>query len=175
VEFIISDFPEYKINDKGVVFSSYKYKTNKICNEWRPLKQVLDTKIGYYLVTLVNSTTKNRSNQFIHRLLAKAFIPNPEGKPQVNHIDGDKTNNSLDNLEWCTAKENSQHAVSLGLTTHKHCEIPIAQCDIKTHEVIRKFKSGAEAQKNTGIPRQNISKVVRGKRMGAGGYYWKYL
>lgn len=174
MEYIIPDFPEYKINDKGEVFSLYKYKTSKVTDTWRPVKWVLDKGNGYYLVTMVNATTKNRSNRFIHRLLGQAFIPNPENNAHINHIDGIKTNNMLDNLEWSTPKENSQHAVDNGLTTFTHCEVSIIQCDKDTKEEIRTFRSGREAQDVTGVARQNISKVLHKKRHAAGGFYWKY-
>ena len=173
-EQIIPDFPEYKINENGEVFSRYKFKTNIVTNDWRPVKQVLDKKIGYYLVTLVNAKTKVRKNQFIHRLLAQAFIPNPLTKPHVNHIDGNKQNNRLVNLEWSTCRENSQHAVDLGLTTYSHCEKEVSQIDLLTGCTIRDFKSLQEAETITGVARQNISKVVRGLRNKAGNFGWKY-
>lgn len=69
---------------------------------------------GYYIVSLVNN--KKAKTCRIHRLVARAFIPNPENKPEVNHISGMKTDNTVDNLEWCTGKENSLHAVNIGLT-----------------------------------------------------------
>ena len=173
-EQVIPDFPEYKINEKGEVFSRYKFKTNIVTNDWRPVKQVLDKKVGYFLVTLVNAKTKVRKNQFIHRLLAQAFIPNPLCKPHVNHIDGIKQNNCISNLEWNTCKENSQHAVNLGLTTFTHSEKEVSQIDLVTGCVLRDFKSLQEAETITGVARQNISKVVRGLRNKAGNFGWKY-
>ena len=173
-EQIIPEFPEYKINEKGEVFSKYKFKTNIVTDDWRPVKQVLDKKVGYYLVTLVNAKTKVRKNRFIHRLLAQAFIPNPLTKPQVNHIDGNKQNNQLVNLEWATCKENSQHAVDIGLSTYTHCEKAVLQIDLSTGCVIREFKSLQEAETITKVARQNISKVVRGLRTKAGNFGWQY-
>ena len=174
-EKIIEEFPEYKIDELGNVYSRYKPKTNILTNNWYKLRQVLDKGVGYYLVTLVNSKTKRRKNQFIHRLLAQAFIPNPENKSQVNHKDGNKQNNSLDNLEWVTSRENSQHAVDMGLTTYGYCEKAVKQIDLYTNEVIKIYKSLAEAERQTNICKQNISKVVRGKRNKAGNYYWEYV
>lgn len=72
---------------------------------------------GYYFVTLRKvGETKTNSNK-IHRLVAKAFIPNPEHLPCVNHKDGDKSNNNVDNLEWCTYQYNIQHSFANGLQT----------------------------------------------------------
>lgn len=75
------------------------------------LKSVLSSK-GYWIISL--SKNGKKKMKFIHRLLAKAFIPNPENKPQINHIDNNSTNNAIENLEWCTAKENTQHSYRFG-------------------------------------------------------------
>lgn len=68
---------------------------------------------GYANITLIKNGNKFKT--VIHRLVAKAFIPNPENKPEVNHINGNKANNNVDNLEWCTRTYNIQHAFKNGL------------------------------------------------------------
>lgn len=62
-----------------------------------------------------SQVNKVRKSYLVHRLVALAFIPNPENKLEVNHIDGDKLNNNVDNLEWCTSSENTRHAFRIGL------------------------------------------------------------
>jgi len=171
MEKIISDFPEYKINDNGEVFSSYKYKTNIITTEWRQVKPVLDSSCGYYVVCLINSTTKLRRNKTIHRLLMEAFVPNLQNKAHVNHIDGNKLNNALVNLEWSTPQENSQHAVDNGLTTYEAVMKEVHQYTL-SGVYIASFISDTEAHKHTNVAKQNISKTVLGHRSQAGGYQW---
>lgn len=169
---IIKEYPNYKIDRDGNVYSCYKYKTSKVHNEWRKVKPVLDKGIGYFIVTLCHNG--KRSNKFIHRLIAEAFIPNEELKPVVNHKDGIKTNNIISNLEWCTIKENNQHAIAMGLTTFTHSEKCVDQFDLITNKLIESFKSLRYAYEKTGVQKQNISKVCRGIRKHAGGYFWKY-
>jgi hypothetical protein len=72
---------------------------------------------GYLRVSLLYQGEE--SNPMLHRLVAEAFIPNIDGKPQVNHINGKKRDNRASNLEWCTARENMQHASDMGLSGHK--------------------------------------------------------
>ena len=100
----IKGFPEYLINYNGDIFSK---KRNCF------LHRVKDSK-GYIRAILVDSTGKKRSFG-LHRLVANAFIPNPHNYPQVNHINGIKTDNKASNLEWCTANYNNRHAIKSGL------------------------------------------------------------
>lgn len=119
----------------------------------------------------------------VHRVIASTFIPNPESKPQVNHIDGDKTNNSVENLEWCTAKENIQHSRDTGLMNtevarsvlNKKQSKPVKQIDKDTGEVIAVYPSISVAEANTGARAQKITVVCQGKRNTAGGFNWEYV
>lgn len=174
MEMIIKGFPNYRINRDGEVFSNYKYKTNITSDKWRPVKHVLDKGTGYLLVTLVNNGVKK--NQFIHRLLATHFIPNPENKAHVNHIDGNKQNNHLSNLEWNTPQENAAHAVRIGLCDKRtqSQSVGVIQLDRETGSFIAEHSSLHEAGRATGIAWQNIWKVCDGRRNTAGGYHWKY-
>ena len=95
---IIDNFPNYSIDELGTITN---LTTGHIKSCWL-------CKNGYYYVDLQREGFKRKIP--VHRLLALAFLPNPENKRTVNHIDGNKTNNSLSNLEWATDKENIQHA-----------------------------------------------------------------
>lgn len=169
----IENFPNYVIDVNGNVYSRYKFKTSIVCDEWRAVKPVLDKGVGYFIVTLVHEGI--RKNQFIHRLLAQNYIPNPLNKAQVNHIDGNKQNNALSNLEWVTPKENAQHAVRIGLcdTRTLNQSVGVIQMNLDG-SFNAKYMSLHEAERSTGIAWQNISKVVRGLRKTAGGFSWKY-
>jgi len=179
---VITEFPNYKIGKDGIVYSKRKgwrnpvTKTWKTEENWKAIRPVLDKAIGYHIVTLIryDNGIRIKKNQFIHRLLCKAFISNPENKAHVNHIDGNKINNNLSNLEWSTEKENSQHAVRTGLTTFTHSEKALKQYT-KDGVFIRTFISAREAEKETGVAFQNISKVVNKLRKTAGGYYWELM
>ena len=98
-----------------------------------------------------------RQNFKIHRLVGMAFIPNPENKPYINHLDGDKTNNFVHNLEWCTAKENDTHARANGL---KNQNKPIKATDVETGEQLV-FESLSEAARHFSCNKAYIHRVVK--------------
>lgn len=96
----------YSIDENGVVMNMFR--SNRIC------AVKLSKRTGYYGTSLTMSSGI-RVYPSIHRLVALTFIPNPKNKPEVNHLDGDKSNNHISNLVWATAKENINHAYSTGL------------------------------------------------------------
>lgn len=108
----------YQVSDLGNVRSLNRQVlrcSKKINIAGRPLNLTFD-KDGYLYCRLCKDS-KPRAYK-VHRLVAQAFIPNAQNKPQVNHLDGDKTNNHVENLEWCTISENQIHAFRTGLNDH---------------------------------------------------------
>jgi hypothetical protein len=110
----------------------------------------------------------------IHRLVAEYFIKNPDSTKyyEVNHIDGDKTNNHVDNLEWCDRKYNTYYSKTWENANLAN-QIRIAKCDVKTHEILEIYDSIRIASKANNCSEQNIGQVLRGKQLSAKGYYWK--
>lgn len=145
------------------------------------LMKVRKNKHGYLQVHLMNGNNRKTFN--VHRLVAIAFIPNPENKPCIDHIDTDKTNNHVDNLHWVTYSENSLNPITnakqrkrTGLLKdrfgEKHPNSNRVFQYTKDKIIVAEYGSVAEAIRQTGIA--NISYCANGKRKTAGGYKWKY-
>jgi hypothetical protein len=124
---------------------------------------------GYYFVTLYK---ENKAYQrVIHRLIAKTFIPNPENKPQTNHKNGNKLDNSVENLEWVTASENIEHAYRTGLKWGRKKKV---WQYLQNGRFIGLWNSPLEIEKTLGYHRSNIVACCMGHRKTAHKFIWKY-
>ena len=161
----IDEFPNYLISDTGTVFSTnYKRKKGLI----HPLKQYIGD--GGYLLVNFHTGKKSGYNRLVHRLVAKAFIPNPENLKEVNHKDGNKFNNCVENLEWVTPAENAQHARATGLIGFQKMR-PVRQYSLNG-ELMMVFESATEAGRQTGCQQSKITDACKGNRRTAGEYQW---
>lgn len=127
---------------------------------------------GYLIVTL--SFNKKHKQVLVHRLVALAFIPNPNNKPQVNHIDGNKQNNCISNLEWVTDKENMIHASQHGLLNipEPQNKKPVLMFDLKGN-FIREYESRSAVKKDMNIDTASVYNVTCGKIKQTHGYIFK--
>lgn len=146
----IAGFPNYQVSNKGKVMNlmSGKVLKNRINGH------------GYKQVDLKGKQYK------IHRLVALAFLDNPNNLPQVDHIDENKKNNDVSNLRWVTASENIRHSAH-----QKSCKINQLTLD---GQFIRQWESSMQIERETGYSQSSILKCCKGKRKQAYGYKWEY-
>ena len=149
----------YQVNELGEVFDRSGRKRRLTTNR----------QTGYvYLPLRRGGATLQR---YVHRLVAEAFIPNPDEKPEVNHINGDKTDNRVTNLEWVTHSENISHAHTTRLITPRSTPVEMVGSD---GLVIQRFKSVKDAAEYLGGNcLANIYKAIHGHRKTVGGYVWR--
>lgn len=126
---------------------------------------------GYGYMTVLFSRKGRYFHKKIHRLVAEAFIPNSCGHRYVNHIDENKSNNKVNNLEWCTASHNVNHGTRNRRVAQKLAK-PVVQFDGKIFVV---WDSIIEASRKTGVNNSHISSCCKGERKTAGGYKWRYF
>ena len=161
---------KYLISNEGEVFSNRTHK----------LLKVMVQNHGYLAVWLYGDEKRANGRKgkayAIHRLVANAFVPNPEGKPEVNHINEIKTDNRAENLEWLTHIENCNYGTAIARRTQKAINgkqsKPVHQYT-KTGEYIQTFPSVHEAARQYGRI-GNICQVIAGTKASAYGYIWRH-
>ena len=160
----------YQVSSLGKVKSLNFNHTKK-----EKILKLMSDRYGYLRVDLCKEG--KRKTYKVHRLVAQAFIPNPENKPEVNHKDEDKTNNKVENLEWMTCKENINYGTRTersgkSQTNDKKRSKPIYGINVKTNEKIE-FPSTREAQRN-GFNHSHIVNCLKGRLKTHKGYKWFY-
>ena len=162
----IEGYENYQISNYGRVKSL-----------WYNREKILKSEIirgGYLRVCLCQDGKKTM--KLVHRLVAEAFLENPQNLPEVNHKDECKTNNQVSNLEWCDRKYNNNYGKKkqkIGEYTRKRCSKRVDQIDAVSGEVVRQWESTNEAGRN-GYSQSHVSACARGLQKTYKGYIWKY-
>lgn len=142
----------YLIDSTGKIYDS-KWNNREVC-VW------IDT-VGYYQCNLYGG---KKWYKRVHRLVAKTFIPNPNNLPQVNHIDGNKLNNDMNNLEWCTNADNTQHGYNTGLYRYKSRSHPIIVYN-KNGNYLATYKSIRSMCKDLHINRKTVTMILKNEKV----------
>ena len=153
----IEGYTNYHISNYGIV-KSLKHNKQKIL-------KLSDNGLGYLFVELCKNNTSLKL--YVHRLVAQTFIPNPNNKPQVNHIDGNKQNNRVYNLEWCTHSENIKHSYKIGIRENckgnKSPHHKLTENEVLTiHGLYLSGNSQYEISKIYNVSRSCIEHIVNG-------------
>ncbi len=169
----ISSYGRIKSLKRKITVIDKKQKRKYIKKNKEIIKKLFLDNNGYYFTTI------NKKRYRVHRLVATTFLPNPHNFPVVNHLDGNKLNNNISNLEWCTYKENSKHASKSNLLNLQPAINKISKkvdmYDLNNN-YLKTFNSITEAKKilNKNCNCGNISEVCSGKRHSAYGYIWRF-
>lgn len=177
----VKDFEnEYMISNSGILKSLEREVPGKLGSKRIITEKIIsatDNGKGYLAVALYKDG--KRYFRKMHRLVAEAFIQNPDNKPEVNHIDGNKKNNNVDNLEWVTTKENCIHRQQTGLGNIEAATIAkykaIAKIDLQTGSIIQIYKCIKDVAEELKCGPTPIIDVAKGKRKSYKGYGFKYI
>ena len=150
----------YQVSNLGNVKSLNYLHTGK--------EMILSTGFNKNYLFVILYKDKKHKIYKVHRLVAETFIPNPNGYPCINHKDGNKLNNCVDNLEWCSYSYNNTYN-DIRKKAAKKLSKPIFCIELD-----KVFSSIQEAERQTGINDGNICSCLKGKLKSAGGYHWKY-
>lgn len=176
MELILIDIPGYeglyKVSPCGTIFSTVKNVSKKPIKNWA----------GYMRVQLYDN---NKSKIYsVHRIVAQVFIPNPNNLPEVNHIDHDRSNNKVENLEWCTRSQNAKHSFTRpDRKKARHWKDKPGKLHpnskplerIKEGVVIDTFESTRDAARKLSLHSVGIGRCCTGQRKSYAGYNWRYI
>lgn len=151
----------YAVSADGAVFS-------KISNKFR--KQIINKQTGYATMVLSNPSEKVKKTKAVHRIVAEAWLDNPQNFECLNHKNENKLDNHVANLEWCSKAYNNKYN-----DKDQRCCKKIAQIDLDTGNIIKVWDSARKAEKHFDTNFKNISAVCRGLRRSAGGYGWRFV
>ena len=171
----------YKVSNKGNIYSIGRKDSRGHRRRGRMLSPGHNSHSGYPQVGLrKNGVLKMK---YIHRLVAETFLPNPEGRPQVNHRDEDKVNNNVENLEWCTSEYNNTYGTRIEKVVQARSK-KVKATNIKTNEVItfnstqeaklKGFSGGCVSAACRGVYKGRAGKLVGGDGRTYKGYKWYY-
>lgn len=161
---------KYKVSNFGRILSYAQKKDGKITEGYTNKK-------GYKTIYLYDKPQHGKWHK-IHRLVADAFLDNPNNLPQVNHKDENKSNNRVSNLEWCTNEYNNHYGTRTqrAAESNRCCESTSKKVySIDENGNIEHFNSTCEAERQTGIHHANICRTLKGKTKHAGGREWYYV
>ena len=171
---------DYEVNNLGQIRT---LKNSPKLKKFSILKPQTSRRNGYVYQMLYKDGEPKLCR--VHRIVAQSFINNPSGYMQVNHKDGDKTNNNVLNLEWCSQSQNMKHAYrnKLQIPSQKQKEA-VARANLRKCKPVEQFKNGvliseykgvSDASRKSGVPASCISRCCKNIRNSSGGYSWCYV